>query len=318
MQSFTLRIFCYLTLLLAGSGLGAQSVGDFLNEMNTAPGADAAYGAEMETYLEGFQSETVDTARLRAYAAELWTYADEVGATPTGDKAELYGYFMLNRIGDYADVIARYEARMEAYNLRATTTIFDLYRRAVMRSHGLDLSEFDALTELQAQRVTDTAVAAFYDQKLDLQPGQPVPDVAFSDLDGRAYSFAELQGKVVLLDFWATWCGPCMRAHPEVERLHEEFRDHPDFVLISVSLDETDAEVRRYLDTHPLEWVQVRDPYTKTETGSRHAGPIAMAFRARGLPKYFLIDREGRIVYNSHLNGMGMVPADMIRAQLAK
>ena len=142
-----------------------------------------------------------------------------------------------------------------------------------------------------------------------IQVGMPAPDISLKSPDGKNYSLADLKGKVVLLDFWASWCGPCRKANPHVVEVYHKYKDKG-FTVFSVSLDGIDSRSKsRYpteeqyqagLTQSKQNWVaaiekdQLVWPYhvselTKWDTQS------ARQYGVSGIPKTFLIDREGKI-----------------------
>jgi thiol-disulfide isomerase/thioredoxin len=118
--------------------------------------------------------------------------------------------------------------------------------------------------------------------------GRPVPEIEFTDLDGHKVSLAALRGKVVLLNFWATWCGPCVAAFPDLKKLYEKYRDHG-FEVIAISLDSDRAALDAYLKRNPLPWPQYFD-------GKGWENRLAQQFGVTGIPEEWLIDREGIVV----------------------
>ena len=116
--------------------------------------------------------------------------------------------------------------------------------------------------------------------------GQKMPAYATKYLDGREFALASEQNKVVLLNVWATWCGPCRAEMPELQALHDKYAARG-FEVIGASVDEGDSQVvkdfaAQYRITYPL----VHDP----------EGKIAAVLDASVLPTTVLIDRNGRIV----------------------
>lgn len=114
---------------------------------------------------------------------------------------------------------------------------------------------------------------------------KPVPAVSFIDGDGTPRSLADFQGKVVLLNVWATWCGPCREEMPTLDRLQEQLGG-ADFAVVALSVDQAGAQV-------------VRDFYR--EVGVRHlalyndsSAQAAIDLNAVGLPTTLLLDRQGR------------------------
>lgn len=116
---------------------------------------------------------------------------------------------------------------------------------------------------------------------------EPLPELAFETLDGRRASLAELSGKVVVLNFWATWCAPCREEMPSLDRLQAAF-DPEDVVVVALSVDRAGADrVRAFLDEIGVTRLAVyRDPSAAT----------SRAVRLPGLPGTLLIDRRGREV----------------------
>ena len=115
--------------------------------------------------------------------------------------------------------------------------------------------------------------------------GRPAPELSVRTLEGRWLSLEELEGKVVVLNFWATWCPPCRIEMPALQRLHEEHADRG-LVVLGLSLDRGGAaEVRRYLDREGLDF-----PVAMAGPGHRRA----VGGRA-GVPTTLLSDRRGRV-----------------------
>jgi len=111
--------------------------------------------------------------------------------------------------------------------------------------------------------------------------GQPAPAFALNDLAGRQVSLNDFKGKVVLLDFWATWCGPCRLSMPLLEKLQQEHPD--DFTLLAVNIGETPDQVTPYAQRQKI---QARIPLDVQ-------GCVASAYQASSIPRQVLIDKEG-------------------------
>ena len=115
-----------------------------------------------------------------------------------------------------------------------------------------------------------------------------IPDFEIVTLDGRYLTSAELKGKVVLIDFWATWCAPCRAALPHLRRLAKRSEKEP-FVILSISMDRDEAKLREAVAKEEMTWLQVRD-----EDGS-----LYRSFAVQGLPTYLLVDHQGAILYRT-------------------
>ena len=128
------------------------------------------------------------------------------------------------------------------------------------------------------------------DPELALHKMAPAFEV--TALDGARFNLDAMGGKVVLIDFWATWCGPCKEELPELQRMAKEFVGQP-FVMISVSSDEDDAAWREFVQKHGMTWAQYRD-------GDHR---LAKEFGVTSIPRYFTIDADG--VLTSETVGSG-------------
>jgi peroxiredoxin len=113
----------------------------------------------------------------------------------------------------------------------------------------------------------------------------PAPDFKFPNLEGKPVSLADFKGQVILLDFWATWCGPCLEELPDLIKLHEKFHERG-FSVVGVSGDALGLRV-------VVPFVrQNKIPYPVLISG----GELPEAYEVPGFPAAFLIDRNGRVV----------------------
>lgn len=119
-----------------------------------------------------------------------------------------------------------------------------------------------------------------------LETPAPAPEVEFLDANGEPIKLDALQGRVVLLNFWATWCAPCVKELPALEDLHKALAGE-DFTVLLVSVDRKGAEV-----TAPF----LADlGITALDTAIDARSELARAFGAAGLPTTYVIDRDGRV-----------------------
>ncbi|HZV71787.1 MAG TPA: TlpA disulfide reductase family protein [Saprospiraceae bacterium] len=142
-----------------------------------------------------------------------------------------------------------------------------------------------------------------------IQVGMTAPDISLKSPDGKNYSLADLKGKVVLLDFWASWCGPCRKNNPHVVEVYNKYKDKG-FTVYSVSLDGIDERTKaRFpsdeqfktgmeqskknwitaIQTDNLTWPYHVSELTKWDTQS------VRQYGVTGIPKTFLINRDGKI-----------------------
>ena len=114
----------------------------------------------------------------------------------------------------------------------------------------------------------------------------PAPQEPFRRGDGSAVSLADFTGRVVLLNFWATWCGPCVREMPSLDRLQAALGPEG-LEVVAVSEDRKQALAEAFLVEHRLDHLALY---------MDQRGKVAQAFGLRGLPTTYLIDRQGRLV----------------------
>ncbi|HSJ05076.1 MAG TPA: TlpA disulfide reductase family protein [Longimicrobiales bacterium] len=116
--------------------------------------------------------------------------------------------------------------------------------------------------------------------------GERVPSYSARDLEGRSVELRELRGEVVLLNVWATWCFPCRREMPALERLHRELGDRG-LRIVAVSIDAASAtrDIREFVEEHGLTFDILHDP----------AQDVTRHFNTIGVPETFLIDAQGRL-----------------------
>jgi peroxiredoxin len=116
---------------------------------------------------------------------------------------------------------------------------------------------------------------------------RPAPEFALRGLGGQLLSNESLKGKVVLLDFWATWCVPCRKSMPELQALHQKFAQRG-FVVVGISIDENGlTRVQKFVKARKISYPIALD----TEDD-----PAWGAFRVKAVPAAYLLDRKGRIV----------------------
>ena len=128
------------------------------------------------------------------------------------------------------------------------------------------------------------ALQAEMNKTLVLQPGQPAPDFTLYDPDGQSVSLSQFKGKVVLMDFWASWCGPCIGDLETLRKIKEQVAAQP-VVFLNVSLDANEGAWKRAIAKHQIQGVHVRSD-----------GAVTQNYNVFDIPRYYLVDPQGLIV----------------------
>lgn len=147
---------------------------------------------------------------------------------------------------------------------------------------------------VSAVAATFASAATTIDEALDALVVQsfpeplPSPTVTLRNVQGQPFSFQDFRGKVVLLNFWATWCVPCRQEMPAMEQLYEAYRDRG-LVVVAVNFRESTREVRSFIEELRLTFPMALDG----------DGVLSRRLAVRGLPVTYLLDREGRILWKA-------------------
>lgn len=128
------------------------------------------------------------------------------------------------------------------------------------------------------------ALLGFASVGLALEAGQAAPAIQLKDLSGKPVSLASFKGKVVIIDFWASWCGPCRQSMPVLERLSKTYKDKG-LVVLGVNIDNDAKTAAKFLSEVPVSFVVVNDA----------SKSVAKAYAPPTMPSSYLVDREGRV-----------------------
>jgi thiol-disulfide isomerase/thioredoxin len=135
--------------------------------------------------------------------------------------------------------------------------------------------------------------------------GGATPPLAVEDLAGRTHNLSEMRGKVVLVNFWATWCEPCRAEMPSIDRLRSSLKGKP-FEVFAVNMAEPLSRIEKFSASMPLGFALLRD----------RDGAVGKTWKAKLLPASYLIGRDGRIHYVAY--GELDWSSDAVRARVAE
>jgi peroxiredoxin len=120
-----------------------------------------------------------------------------------------------------------------------------------------------------------------------IKSGHPAAEISLPDSGGNMIRLSDLKGKLVLVDFWASWCGPCRNNNPHLIRLYNKYH-REGFQILGVSIDNNKTDWEKAVLQDKLEWIQVND-------SKGWDGPAAVAYEINAIPASFLVDKEGII-----------------------
>ena len=211
-------------------------------------------------------------------------------------------YIEVGREKDAESLINRFKLCMKPDDLQAHFVLGSMIEIANQSEEVLAVFEkfeerhrnnryaLEELARIHAE-LGNSDLAAEYRKKADPMSelvGNVVPDFSATDLDGKPISLQQYRGKVILLDFWAVWCGHCLAEIPNVKSVYDTYKDGG-FDIIGVNLDTDETRLRNYLKENNIPWRQIF-------SGQKWKSPLAQKYHIRSIPAPWLIDRDGTLI----------------------
>lgn len=173
---------------------------------------------------------------------------------------------------------------------------------AISNAYSYSLDDLKAINKAMDPSIANSAyVKKLAERETTLgkvEPGQPAPDFTLNDTTGKPVSLSSFKGKVVLVDFWASWCGPCRAENPNVVAAFKRFGSKG-FTVFGVSLDTDKAKWLKAIDKDGLTWTHVSDLIGWENAAAKQYGVMS-------IPANFLLDKDGKII-GSGLRGDALV-----------
>lgn len=155
---------------------------------------------------------------------------------------------------------------------------------------GKDLSVvYNKLSEKGKNTTLGKKVAERINRLQAMDVGSIAPDFTLANKDGKKYTLSSLRGKYVLLDFWASWCGPCVKEIPHLKKAYEEYHKKG-FEIVSVSIDRKKSQWLKAVDKYKMPWISVIDNEKNEDKITQRL------YHVPTIPRTILIDKNGKVV----------------------
>ncbi|MCL6261421.1 TlpA family protein disulfide reductase [Aquiflexum sp. TKW24L] len=218
-------------------------------------------------------------------------------------KVEFYVYMIYRRIESLANDIMKSDSSIASFakaeymaidSLIKTSEIGDFFKFRSIKSN-LELRGPLHLEEVYKKFLSENSTPKYVKRlekakaKWDpILPGKPVPDFTFTDIKGDSMKLSDLKGKLVYIDIWATWCGPCIAEHPQWDKVKEEYKDKP-VVFLTVSIDNTREPWEKMVKNKKMEGLQ-------WFAANAWQSELTQFFMVNSIPRFILLDKEGKII----------------------
>jgi thiol-disulfide isomerase/thioredoxin len=238
-------------------------------------------GAALDTYAFGMEQIGDTNIALKSYeeSFDLLKAEDE-------SSNQRYVQFLVT-IGDYPKAIEVSEKCLQKD--KANDLLITAYKEAYKKEHGSS----DILDAKILKADSDSKIKKMEDLKNGML-NQPAPDFNLKDLDGNYVKLSDLKGKIVIVDFWATWCGPCKASFPALQKIFDKYKDNPEIVILA--LNTMEREKSAATKEEKVKQFMAENKYSFTVLFDTD---VIRKYGVSGIPTKFVIDKNGFIQFKS-------------------
>jgi thiol-disulfide isomerase/thioredoxin len=275
----------------------APAAGEPAKAGASAAGAEAEFQAMVERF--GAQIKTAPDKRLFAeqLGTSLQQFIERHPQEPVSDQARITLGKVQLTLGHTAEATETFRQMSEHPTDKRLASPARFYLAQALMASGQVAAARETLTDLaktaENEKLRQAAAKVLVQMRLQQQAsgsvtvGKTPPAIRAKDLQGKPHTLQQYRGKVVLLDFWATWCAPCRAELPNVKALYAKYKDQG-FAVLGVSLDEDRGALETFVKREGMDWPQLFE-------GKSWRSEIAQRYGVTAIPRTVLLDRQGVI-----------------------